>query len=72
MKFKYVGKIPKKDLDLCLHGILDPDEVIMEGLIIEIPDSSKVLIDRIKANGNYEEYIEPKKVSKSKKSKKED
>lgn len=72
MKFKYVGKLPRKSLDLALHGIVDPSQVMLEGFIFEIPDNKIDIIEAVKINGNYEVYNEPKKVVKPKKEKKED
>lgn len=74
MKFKWIGDSRVKDLDLVLHGIMAPDEELMKNKIIEVPDSEKVLINRLKINGNYEvqkNIIKPKKSKKEKKEEKE-
>lgn len=67
MKFQYIGQSGVKDLDLVVFQIKKADEIICKGDIIEIPDSEEELINRIKVNGNYKVYEEPKKVSKPKK-----
>lgn len=67
MKFKWVGANSMKDLDLAIYGIMQPNEVLMTGRIIEVPDSKKELIKRLMLNGNYEVYNEPKKFKKTKK-----
>lgn len=72
MKFIYNGKMPIKDIDLVLAGIMKPDEPIVKGKVFEVPDSNKVLLQRVKVNGVYEPYIEPKKIGRPKKFKKED
>ncbi len=72
MKFIYKGKMPIKDVDLVLGGVLKPGEPIVNGRVFEVPDDNKLLIQRVKVNGVYEPYIEPKKVTKPKKSKKKD
>ena len=72
MKFKYIGQLPIKDIDLTLAGIFKPNEAIHNGEVFEIPDDNTGLIQRVKLNGVYEEYIEPKKTfKKPKKAKKE-
>ena len=70
MKFKWIGGNGFKDLDLVLNDIKTPDEQLFTGSIIEVPDSNKELISRLKVSGNYEEFIEPKKFIKPKKVKK--
>lgn len=72
MKFKWTGQKGIKSLDLVLAGIMKPTEELFTGKIIEIPDSETELIERIKINGNYEVYTEPKKVKLPKKSIKTD
>lgn len=73
MKFRWIGDNGFKDLDLVIFKILTPQDVLFTGRIIEIPDNQTHLINRIKLNGNYEEYVEPpKKVLKPRKSKKKD
>lgn len=76
MKFKWIGGNGFKDLDLAIAGVMKPNEQLFNGSIIEIDDSNTELIERIKVNGNYEVYTEPKKVGrplkKEKKLKKEE
>lgn len=74
MKFKYIGQLPIKDVDLVLNRVLNPNSTIYNGQIIEIPDSNEALIERIKISGVYEVYTEPKQVNNKfkKKSKKQD
>ena len=69
MKFKYVGCLPIKDVDLVLFGVLTPDVVIKNGFTFEIDDNETELINRVKMNGNYEvvPQIKPKKVKTTKK-----
>ena len=69
MKFKYIGDLPIKDVDLVLGGIFTPQQSIVKGTVFEVPDNDTLLIQRVKLNGNYEEL--PKKVVKPKKFKKE-
>ena len=71
MKFKFIGQSGTKDLDLVIYNIKSPRDVLINGDIIEIPDGLSQLIQRIKINGNYEEYTEPKFVKKPQKDKKE-
>ena len=71
MKFKYTGDLPIKDVDLVLGGVFKPNQSITKGTIFEVPDNDALLIQRVKLNGNYEVYTEPKKVNKPKKIKKE-
>lgn len=67
MKFKWIGANRVKDLDLVLAGVLKPSDELKKGMIIDVPDSKTQIIERIKVNGNYEVYSEPKKVTKPKK-----
>jgi len=74
MKFKYVGQAGFKDLDLCIAGITNPNDVLIPDTIIEIPDTNTALIQRVKLNGNYQEIQERptvKKVKKVKENKKD-
>jgi len=64
MKIKYIGNRPVKNLDLVFFQILEPTDEIYPGEIIEIPDDKTDLINRMKVNGNYEVYNEPKKTVK--------
>lgn len=75
MKFKYNGQSRVKDLDLVLAKIMKPTDVLINGMIITVPDSETQLIKRLHLNGNYEVYNEPKKFkkpSKDNKTEKED
>ena len=78
MKFKYVGQAGFKDLDLCIAGITNPNDVLIPDTIIEIPDTNTALIQRVNLNGNYQEIQERptvkkvKKVKENKKNKGED
>ena len=65
MKFRYVGQAGFKDLDLCIAGITSPKDVLIPDTIIEIPDTEKGLIKRVKANGNYEVVHEKPNFKKS-------
>ena len=71
MKFKYIGNMPIKDVDLVLAGVFKPNQVITKGAVFEVPDNDTILIQRVKLNGVYEEVVMPKKVIKPKKLKKE-
>lgn len=71
MKFKWVGGNGFKDIDLVLAGIKTQDQQLYTGMIITVPDSEERLIRRLKVNGNYEVYNEPKKFKKPLKIKKE-
>ena len=64
MKFKWVGGNGFKDIDLVLAGIKNQNQQLYTGMVIEVPDSEERLIRRLKVNGNYEVYNEPKKVKK--------
>lgn len=66
MKFKYIGDLPIKDVDLVLAGIFKPNDSIVKGTVFEVPDEDTVLINRVQLGGVYEEYVEPKKPSKPK------
>ena len=72
MKFKYIGQLPIKDADLALAGVVKPNVSIYNGMVFEIPDENTALIKRVKLSGIYEEYIEPKKAIKPRKTKKEE
>lgn len=73
MKFKYVGDLPIKDVDLVLGGVFKANQRIIKGTIFEVPDANKALIAKVKLNGVYEEVVETKKSSfTKKKDKKED
>lgn len=72
MKFKYIGELPIKDVDLVLAGIFQPNQSLYKGTIFEVPDDNFMLIERIKLGGVYEEYTEPKKSIFKKKSKKDE
>lgn len=61
MKFKWIGGNGFKSIDLVLYKIMAPNEQLYTGKIIEVPDDLTVLIERIKINGNFEVYNEPKK-----------
>lgn len=69
MKIIYTGQLPIKNAELALAGIFKPNQIIYNGTIFEIPDENKELIEKILLGGNYEEYVEPKKVSRPKKEK---
>jgi hypothetical protein len=73
MKFKWIGGNGFKDIDLVLYKIMTPNQLLVKGTVIDVPDDNTELIQRIKLNANYEEYVEPKKVIKPslKKEKKE-
>lgn len=62
MKFEWIGGNGFKDLDLVIAGTMKPDEQLFKGRVIEVDDSNTELIERIKVNGNYKVYSEPKKV----------
>lgn len=62
MKFEWIGGNGFKDLDLALAGVMKPNEQLFKGRVIEVDDSNTELIERIKVNGNYKVYVEPKKV----------
>lgn len=62
MKFQWIGGNGFKDLDLAIAGIMKPNEQLFKGRVIEVDDSNTELIERIKVNGNYKVYVEPKKV----------
>ena len=64
MKFKYRGQSRVKDLDLVLAKVMKPTDVLINGMIITVPDSDPKLIKRLQINGNYEVYNEPKKFKK--------
>ena len=66
MKFIYHG-LPSKSIDLVWAGIFKPTDVMVEGTTFEIPDDNVQLINRVKVNGAFEEYVEPKKAAKPKK-----
>ena len=68
MEFKYIGQLPMKDLDLALHGIVGPNQVIIKGFTFEVPDKEVDLINRLKLCGDYQEI---QKIGKAKKIKKE-
>ena len=76
MRFKYIGNLPIKDVDLVLAGIFTPNQSITKGTEFEVPDKDTLLIQRVKLNGNYEELpkkvIKPKKQYKKKKEHKEE
>ena len=63
--------MPIKDIDLVLAGVMKPNEPIVKGKIFEVPDDNKLLIQRVKVNGVYEEYVEPKKIGRPRKFKKD-
>ena len=69
MKFKYVGDLPIKNVDLVVAGIYKPHDVITKNTIIDIPDNNSILIQRMRVNGNYEE-VKQLKIGKNKKSNK--
>lgn len=69
MKFRYVGQAGFKNLDLCVAGITDPNDVLIPNTIIEIPDDMTDLIERVKINKNYEPVYEKPKFKKVKKEK---
>lgn len=71
MKFKWIGGNGFKDIDLVLAGIKKQDQQLYTGMVIDVPDEEARLIRRLKVNGNYEVYNEPKKVKKPLKFKKE-
>jgi len=71
MKFKWIGGNGHKDLDLVLSKVMSPQDILTNGRIIEIPDSETELIQRVQINGNYEVYVEPKKVGRPPKKEKQ-
>ena len=72
MKFKWVGLPNVKSLDLVYNEIMEPQDTLNLGDIIEIPDDNKELIQKLKANLNYEVYIESKKAGRPKKNEKKE
>ena len=69
MKFKWIGGNGFKDLDLAIAGIMKPNVQLFYGRVIEVDDSNTGLIERLKVNGNYKVYVEPKKVGRPPKKK---
>lgn len=72
MKFIYTGQLPIKDGDLVLAKIFKPSDVITNGTIFEVPEDDQLLIQRVQCNGNYEEFVEAKKIGRPKKDKNEE
>ena len=72
MKFIYKGEMPIKDIDLVLAGVMKANQPIVKGKVFEVPDDNKLLLQRVKVNGVYEPYVEPKKIGRPKKFKKDD
>ena len=72
MKFKWIGGNGFKDLDLVLYKIMTPDDILVKGRVIYIPDDNNELIERIKISGNYVVYVEPPKPKKKKHKPKKD
>ena len=72
MKFKYTGQLPIKDGDLVVAGVFKPTDIITKGTVFEVPNTDTLLIQRVKATGNYEEYNEPVKAFKPKKEQKKE
>lgn len=74
MKFKYIGRAGVKSLDLTIAGITKASDVLIPDTIIEVPDDNKLLINKLRVNGNYVEVKEKPKVTvkKTKKDKKQD
>ena len=69
MKFKYIGRVGVKSLDLTIAGITKPTDVLIPNTIIEVPNDNTQLINKLKVNGNYVEVKEKPKVTLKKKSK---
>lgn len=72
MKFKYIGSLPIKDSDLVIGKVFKPTDIIVKGTVFEVPDDNKLLIQRVKLSGCYEEYVAPKVTKSFKKYKKTD
>ena len=71
MKFKYIGDLPIKDVDLVLAGIFKPNQSIIKGTVFEVPDNDSLLIQRVKLNGNYQEMSNKVIIGKPKKKEEE-
>ena len=73
MKFKYVGVSEFRDLDLVLEGVMSEKDLLLPNTIIEVSDTKRKLIRRLKINGNFEVVNEtpkvPRKSSKKKQNK---
>lgn len=68
-KFKYIGSnhpFGVKDLDLAVYKIVDVNETLKNGDIIDIPDTdyNKSLIGRMDVNGNFERVADVAKTFK--------
>lgn len=61
-KFKYTGPDDQFDIDLIQGGILPAEKYLKNGQEIEIQDNAKMpdgrlVIDRVRANGLWQEII---------------
>jgi hypothetical protein len=72
MKFKYIGQAGFKDLDLCIAGVTNPQDVLIPNTIIDIPNEMTGLIERVKINGNYQVVAEKPKFKKELKTEKKE
>ena len=69
MKFKYVGQNDTFCLELLAYNIMEKNEYLKKGQIIDVPDSNTTVINALNANGLFIPFKPT--VNKVKKEKKE-
>lgn len=67
MKFKYIGQDDSFCLELIAYNIMSKGEYLKKGMIIEVPDDNKVVINALTALGTFVEYKEQKKTFRKRK-----
>ena len=53
MKFKYIGQDDTFCLELLAYNLMKKNECLKNGMVIDVPDDNKVVIDALDANGLF-------------------
>lgn len=53
MKFKYIGQDDTFCLELLAYNLMKKNESLKHGMVIDVPDDNKVVIDALDANGLF-------------------
>ena len=64
MKFKYNGQDDTFCLELLAYNVMEKNECLKNGMVVEVPDDNEILVNSLDANGLFERVNTPKKVKK--------
>ena len=64
MKFRYKGQDDTFCLELLAYNIMEKNEYLKNGMIVEVPDDNTLVINSLDASGLFERANTTKKVKK--------